>query len=178
MGFRLSWVAVKGITPARALEELGLVDTGWKLRDFHESPYAGAKTEAGWYVIVCKEGWSPVLEEGALLALSRQADVLAGDLDEAVMSSRASAYRGGAKCWELIHDPGEGREHLLVTGTPPDCLAEIRERHLQKQRTGKPNVDAVFDVPLEVLRSLAGFRHDRNPPGNIEAFSDLEPGKS
>lgn len=64
------------------------------------------------------------------MTLNSRADVLACDLSETVMNSRAKGFRGGARQWEIFHDPSEDRTDLQVSGTPPECFAAIRDRLL------------------------------------------------
>ena len=85
------------------------------------------------------------------------------------MCSLAACWRGGHRVWSVYHDSGgrSGSLHLDIKGEPPAPFAEIRTRLTSEQEAAggkKARVDMVFDVPVELARSVTGYRHDQDIP--------------
>lgn len=168
MGFSLSWAAVKGSTPAAVLEALALRGTG-ATEEIPESEITGAKLPGGWYLVVSQRDCLEFTKDKVLEQLSRLGEVITCFVEEHVMCSCAACWRGGQRVWSVYHDSGgrSGNLHLDIKGEPPPAFAEIRGRLMSEQEAAggkKAGVDFVFDVPVELARSVAGYRHDHDIP--------------
>jgi hypothetical protein len=63
----------------------------------------------------------------------------------------------------LSHEGENGPKGLDIDGNPPESLTTIRKEMeaLQLAEGGdKAGVDYLFEIPLEVAKSLVGFKHD------------------
>lgn len=85
------------------------------------------------------------------------------------MFMSAALWRGGREIWGVRHRGGDfGDTDLVVEGTPPDVFQDLRASYLETQtslRGTDPRVDYVADIPLELARSVVGFRYDVINPG-------------
>lgn len=164
MGYSLSWLAIKGGTPETVHALLQLRPTG-KTEDFPESDVVGAELPVGWYVVVFNK---EVIRDGVLKQASASSDVVCCFVEEHEMISSVSEWRSGTSVWSVSHDAQNGIFHLEVTGEVPPGLAKIREKLTEEQnRHGgvKSEVDYIFDIPIELAKSLTGFRHDQDVTG-------------
>jgi hypothetical protein len=168
MGFSLSWAAVKGSTPAAVLEALALRGTG-ATEEIPESEITGAELPGGWYLIVSQRDCLDFINDKVLARLSSLGEVVTCFVEEHVMCSFAACWRGGQRVWSVYHDSGgrNGNSHLEIKGEPPPVFAGIRDKLTTQQEAAggkKAGVDFIFDVPVEVARSVAGYRHDEDIP--------------
>jgi len=79
------------------------------------------------------------------------------------MFVRASAWSNGREVWSMQHDGNDAAVmDLAVQGSPPESFNALRERCVAQQAAdgGKDNVDYVFEIPLELAKSIVGFKHD------------------
>jgi hypothetical protein len=171
VGFALSWIAVKDKPAARVLGELGLRDTHERepllWRGSREVPYYGAQLEQGWYVVVAN-GEDYFSNAAVLKVLSASCSSVSCFLEEHVMVSKASGWRGGKQLWSVLHDAlNKGSQHLSTTGTPPaELLSIAKAQRALPAEAGPPwppgtRVDQLFEVPIQLGERLTGFRHDR-----------------
>ena len=94
------------------------------------------------------------------------------------MVSRATGWKDGQLRWSVTHDAQKGLLHLDVQGELPPEFAAIRDGKLTEQAAGDRDVDYLFDIPVEMARSVAGYRHDEDVPGLSGAvFEVLAPPK-
>ena len=111
MGFHVSWIVVRGKTPAMVRRELGLTETD--AREFvPESEVTAALLPSGWYMVFFNDLMAAELEDHRLAELSRGADVMMFVVEEASMVSLARGFAGGQRAWEVVHDSSHGLEHL------------------------------------------------------------------
>ena len=75
------------------------------------------------------------------------------------MCSTAAHWVDGAERWFVAHDSEDGLTSLEVIGSPPAALKPIHAKQMALQE-GETEVDYVFDVPLALVESFVGFRHD------------------
>jgi hypothetical protein len=54
-----------------------------------------------------------------------------------------------------------GSESLEVEGEPPPVFSAIRER-LTGEQAKRGDADYIFEIPVEVAKSLTGFQHDED----------------
>ncbi len=177
MGFSLSWIAVKGHSAQEVQAALGVRLTGER-EDFPESDLSGAQLSTGLYLIVFNR---KELTAAKLSKYSSYFDLIYGFVEEHVMYSAVAAWQGGKELWSVIHDAQKGILHLEVNGTPPTNFVAIRDRLTAEQKNEdpqEPEVDHIFDIPVELAKELTGYRYDQDidsvGPG---AFEVLEPVK-
>jgi len=97
------------------------------------------------------------------------------------MYSSAACWRDGQEIWRVQHQGDRDVLHIEITGTPPENFEDLRARQFAEQAEndrarakGDYGVDCIFDIPLELARSMVGFRHDLNNPGIDEnGFREL-----
>ena len=103
------------------------------------------------------------------------------------MCSAASMWTHGRQVWSVIHAADQGIEHLETKGSLPPMFASISERLRAAQTAAggkKAKVDHIFDIPVEIVAQLTGYRHDRVMPElgerafEILATTDATPKRS
>lgn len=163
MGYAGFWVAVRGRARDEILGVLGLRATGVR-EELSESPFVVAELPGGWHVVVSSGAVGRLSSERVLTSLSTGCDVVTCFVEEHVMVSAASGWRDGRRIWSVLHDAQrETEEHLEIEGDPPAAFAGIRESLHVEQARG--DADYTFDVPVELAKSLCGYRHDEDISG-------------
>jgi hypothetical protein len=158
MGFSLSWVAVRGKPAEEVHAILDLAPTG-QTTDVPEGPACSAAL-GGW-VLVVSDHCDLLVQEGLLATLSAGGEAVACSVEEHVMASIATAWRDGVEVWRAAHLGEDGDlRHLEVRGAPPPELARLRAAALAELEGEEDPADLLFDVPLDLARSLTGFKHD------------------
>jgi len=119
------------------------------------------------------------LDDALLKKVSSAGELVYCYVEEHVMYSSAASWKDGKQIWSVIHDAQNGIRHLDVSGDVPKVLAVIAEKLNAEQDAysdKKPEVDYIFDIPVELAKELTGFRHDQDMPGMLDdAFEVLEP---
>jgi hypothetical protein len=163
MGYSLSWLAVKGKSPQVVRDELGFHPTGAR-EEIPESDLSAAEMPNGWYLIVANHSGEQVASDAMMQKLSSSGgELVTCFVEEHVMASKATGWKDGQMKWSVTHDCQKSRQHLDVQGEPPAEFAAIRDRLLAKDKPGQ--VDYIFNIPVEIAQSVAGYRHDRDVPG-------------
>jgi hypothetical protein len=176
MGFRVSWLAVRGSSPEAIHAALGLT-VGRSLDDRMDHPFefdtAGAVTRRGWYVVTfgtCDHRLFSPLYFGTL---SRGGELFACYINETVMDTDCQFWRDGAQQWSVTHRAETGQAHLQTDGPAPAVRIErLRQSALAKDVMDAGNVDHTFDVPLLLAWRETGFKHDRTSK-RPQAFTSL-----
>ena len=166
MGYSQSWLAVKGKTRAEVLDALELRETGTR-EEIASSPIVGAELSAGWYLVVANRSEHRLTRDGVLQRLSVGCEVITGDVEEHVMVSAAGGWNNGHRVWSVMHDGQRSVKHLETKGDLPAAFAGIRDKLLAQQQAeveGENAVDHMFDVPVELAKTLTGYRHDAQAP--------------
>ena len=161
MGFKISWIAFHGIGRNQVLDRMGLRDTGEADRE-NESPLSGAEIPDGWFIVFSND--VEFISPKRLASLSRDCRVVACQVHEGVMFSRAFFYERGVSSCEITHDSDKGIYDLSISGSPPPEFGPVRDRLMREQeQDGGENadVDHVFDIPVETAAAICGYRHDR-----------------
>ena len=184
MGFSQCYLAIIGLPPAAVLEKLALRPTGER-QDFADAPLTCVTLPSGWFLINAEGAGHEIGSQETLSALSAGGEAIACSVEEHVMESSAQLWRNGRRVWWIGHDANKGIEHLDVQGEAPAVFEGIRADLLGKQREARgrrANVDMIFDVPVEVAKSLTGYRYDHLTPGltgdPFEVLESLRPGAS
>ena len=175
MGYAVSWLAIRGKSPGTVLEELGFRIAGQR-QAVPEFPVVQAMLPNDWQLIFANDfGFASGV---SLAQLSSGAEIVTCSLEEHVMQSTASAWRDGVRVWQVTHEFARGLEDLTAEGDLPASFAAIRGRLFQEQaESGEEGsgIDMVFDIPIELARSVTGYQHDRDIPGAGEKpFEKLE----
>jgi hypothetical protein len=167
MGYSQSWLAVRGKPRPTVLDELGLRATGTR-EQIAESPIVGTELPTGWYLVVTDRSGHRLTRDSMLQKLSAGCEIVTGDVEEHVMVSVATGWMDGQKLWSVVHDGQRDMQHLDAQGDMPVAFANIRDglRSEQQEAGGsKSDVDYIFDVPVELARTLTGYRHDTRISG-------------
>ena len=123
----------------------------------------GAGFGDGWVVLFSEAfDWA---DAERVLALSRFGLTVGCQFEDKVdMTSIACACRDGVELWRVSH-ANDPNHRLDVTGDPPAQFAEIRDRLLRDQEEDggeESDVDYLHDVPLDLARSVCGYRADED----------------
>jgi hypothetical protein len=159
MGFALSWIAVKGASKKQVLAWMSLADTGeWD--EAVEAPFSGAQI-GDWYVVISNKDMDFSKEEN-LFNLSRGCEAIGGVVEEHVMRCEIVCYKDASFAWraDYFGEDGPDETALDADGALPPQWAAIRDAQIALQKTAEPDVDHYFDAPLELAKSICGFRHD------------------
>jgi hypothetical protein len=162
MGFRVLLIAVKGKQPDTIHREYGVVPTGDR-EEFPESAVVGAMLPDGAYLLYVRDKIIP--DTDVFCRLSSGASLVACYANETNMNSYASSWVNGVERWSVFHDAAQqGTKHLEANGDLPDELDSIQRAQFaaQDERGG---CDYIFDIPIELFRSLGGIRYDDDIEG-------------
>jgi hypothetical protein len=170
MGFACAWIAVKGKSPEDVLKEFDLNRTG-EFEETFDSDYNATK-RGQWYILIAnRDGVIPLLKADAY-RLSRNCEMVFCQVEDHVMYSSASYWVDGTNKFFVSHNSDKGETNLEEKGSFPAQYDEIRARLIgeQKKEDSKRSsgdtesmqfpVDYIFDIPVELAKSLTGFRHD------------------
>ena len=172
MGFHICWVAVRG-KPAQDIYAGFRLQPTQQTEELPESPIVGASLPDGWTLLFANDPDElPVLDPEPLAKHSLGCELVACFVEEGAMISCAVQFRNGKELWWVAHDSAQGLEHLEERGVFPPPYASIKASVLKQQQSSDGGVDHVFDAPVELARSLVGFRHDTADEGTI--FTVLE----
>ena len=158
MGVSMNWLAFKDADRPAILAELGLQEVG-ETSDPYFQTFACTTTPDGWLIIT---GSRNKLKLDRQLASTRHDGwVLACEMIETVMYSRARGYRAGQPVWDVIHNPDKTPDGVEVTGEVPAELAVVQAKddRLYAENDGQ-DCDYHFDIPLDLSQALIGFRPD------------------
>ena len=176
MGYSQSSLAVRGQSPDSVLQTLGLVRTG-NSESSPESPFVAAILSTGWFLIVANQAEHDIISADILHHVSSSGEAVACSVEEHVMVSEASGWRGGERVWRVTHDAKAGIDHLEVDGQLPAAFAAIRARltALQQDAGGEDaDTDYYFDIPVELAMSFTGYRYDGGASDSVPAFEILQ----
>jgi hypothetical protein len=162
MGFAITWFAVREEHAERLFHRLGLSATG-ETEEFPESLIATARLDTGWRVIWYSKYGCPFLRPPDLESMSADYDVVLCSVEEHVMASSCEMWSGGQRKWRLSHEGEDGPKGLFAEGDLPDCFPTIRKEMEQSQLAeggDSAEVDYIFEIPLNVAKTIVGFKHD------------------
>ncbi len=162
MGYSISWLAVKEKVPELLLQELGLAPTG-EMTDYGQSPFTGRTLPSGWFLLVLNRCEHKFIQPKSLASLSGNCDIVACSVEEHVMVCTSELWRNGQQIWRIEHDAQEAIDHINTYGALPDGYAAIGKQCANEQEKdgGKDAaVDHFFDIPLQIAKSIVGFKHD------------------
>ena len=160
MGFRISWLGARGLLKTDLLDHFGLADSGIH-DEANEAPFSAAELPTGWTILWANDPAFATIER--CTGLSQRAPVVSCWVNETTMVSSVNYFEAGDYLWFAGHDFQKEPDHLVFEGEMPASFGEIRTR-LDAKRLSygdtQPAVDFIFDVPIELAQSVAGYRHD------------------
>lgn len=166
MGFSNSWLAIRA-TAEEVLLHFKLAP-GDKAEDarfpIDGAEISGAHLPQGWYLLFFDAYDHPLAQRKVLRSLPQYWEVVACKVEEHVMASDASLYKGGSLIWSVAHESEKGIYDLVVDGQLPDGFEELKNRTKEEQKReggSQAEVDLIFDIPVLVAQQICGFRHDR-----------------
>ncbi|MDJ0939637.1 MAG: hypothetical protein QNJ00_07720 [Woeseiaceae bacterium] len=181
MGFSVSWIAVRTDRLDELFAQLGAEATS-ETDECFESDLAGVQLPDGWYLLQGRGCDHPMISEASLSRTSTLGETVACSIEEHVMFSSAEYWQNGTRSWSITHAAENGMFDLATTGFPPNVYDTIKVDLVAAQHAKggeDADVDMIFDIPLQVARSLCGYRHDE-PPDWRElpvVFSSIRPAK-
>lgn len=175
MGFRSTWLGVRGLELGRVLEVLdweptgaeeGLMETGlWAVR-------------RGAWVVVCASGWEymTLLAEEHGASLSKEAPALFWQGDDSSMVSSLVAYESGQETWSLFYDGQNGVSSPEVSEGEPEAVRLAVAQQQELQDDAESDVDYLYESAHVAGDLLTGFRHDEGePPDGEPLYLQLRP---
>ena len=94
------------------------------------------------------------------------------------MYASAAFWQGGLEIWSVQHRGDRDIMDIVVKGSPPDQFEALRTRYVAEQareNATSAEVDYIFEIPLELARSIVLFRHDTSSPGiDDNDFGELQ----
>lgn len=171
MGFKDSFVAVKGCDRATVLEALA-ADMGDTSAPFPERLHL-AELPDGWIVVIGENldaAFKPRLQ-----ALTRLGPAVAASLSESVMYAEARGYEDGRERWRVTWDCELEEDEPETSGELPaayPALLAAAHKRQAAERDGDDEIDHMFDLPLDLVQSVCGFKFGENL-GDGESFYPL-----
>lgn len=172
MGFAISWLAFEHRRPEEVHRLLELQPNG-ETSDVPEDKFNGATLPGGWYLVFINQTDHAFVRPKRLAGLSAGGRVIAVSVEEHVMVCWAAAWHNGREVWSVAHNAEGGLDDLRATGELPANYAGIRARLMAEQAAedaGDRDVDCIFDVPLELAQSIAGYKHDQDDELEFETL--------
>lgn len=151
----LSWIGLKGLGRAEALDLLGMTETA-----DDRDPSWIAELPTGWTILLSSD--SSFASEARLLRLSETRPALGCQFSETVMCSTTTFYDDSKVVWCVDYDCEVGVPTL--TGVPPSDYQPIYDRLLAEQAADNGDdyeVDFIFDLPIDLAQAVTGYRHDQ-----------------
>lgn len=167
---------MRGKSPEAILDTLDL-RAGMAVARPRTFSLEGARSDAGWYLIVAT-GWNHRLVQGPVLTrLSGDCEVLTCTVDERNLSSAAASWQNGQRLWSMSYEGEERHGDVLVEGDLPLTVTMIRQDLTAKSQTpdaGDLLLDPLFEIPMEAVRHAVGYRPDEPSPAFDGRFVRLE----
>ncbi len=163
MGFSISWLAVRGKSPAQVRKEFGAVPTG-EFEEIPESPVVSATLENGWYLVFVNDRRET--PDHVLAQLSKSAELVTCGVEEHVMWAYARRWKDGKEIWHVERDAQQGPDHLEARGNLPTVFESLRSDFTRKHAE-LGDADYLFEIPVELAKAITGFRHDVDPSNGV-----------
>ncbi len=158
MGWMCSWVGVQGATRSAVLARLGFEETGPAvIPGVRDAAFSAG--DVGDWIIVFSETFDWGSPEQALSLSDLGLTVSLQFEDKVEMTSVACGARDGVELWRVSHVNDVGRE-LVAAGEMPPEFDDIRDRLMREQAGDDGSCDYLHDIPIEVAKSVTGYRTD------------------
>jgi hypothetical protein len=171
-----TWLAVKGKSADTCCRDLGL-RAGMAVTRPRRFALEGARSDAGWYLIVAEGLDHRLIQAPVLTKLSADCEVLTCTVEERNLFSAATGWRRGRRVWSVTYDGEERPGDVVVEGDVPPSFAAIREDLTARSRAedaGDLLLDPLFEIPIETVRHTVGYRPDQPSPAFDGRFVLLE----
>lgn len=172
-----SWLAVRGKSPEAVRTALRLRESSLAGDDKLTFQIVGGSSDAGWYLIVARGRDHRLLAEPLIGPLSVGCEVLTCTVEEQESISGAAAWRNGVREWSVSYTGTEGPADVIVDGTLPFAAAVIRDQRIAKARAedaGDALVDPMFEIPVEIVHSVIGYKPYQANSAFVNRFKLLE----
>lgn len=172
----LSWIGLKGVGRAQALDLLGMAEAPPARR--RETAWIG-ELPTGWTIALSSD--SRFASEERLLELSATCTALGCQLSETVMCATTTLYKDGKIAWRVDYDCEKGVPQ--VTGAPPPEYQVIHDRLAAQQAADDASedelkADFIFDIPIELAKSLTGYHYAETPDADFVAVEAPQAARS
>lgn len=164
MGYSISWLAVRRKSTEIVLQQLKLSRTG-ELGDYADYPVVGRIFPNGWFLLVADKSDHELVGKDTLATLSAGCEIVACSVEEHGMVCWSERWVDGANIWRLEHDAQRSILDIKRSGSPPAEFEALAAGYADRQRQAggkKANVDYYFEIPLEMAKSIVGFKHDED----------------
>lgn len=171
-----SWLAVKGKSPEAVRSELHLRASSIPSNPA-KYPLVGGSSEAGWYLIVAGGRDHRLIAEPVIRLLSAGCEVLTCTVDEQNIYSAAAGWRYGARVWSVTYEGEEAATDVVADGELPPAFPAIRTRftvEAQAEDACDALVDPMFEIAVETVRSVIGYKYGEASPEFDGRFVILE----
>jgi hypothetical protein len=162
MGYAISWLAVRDADREKLTANLSLVATP-ETTYFGESSFAGRTIASGWFVLSMNQCSHPFVLPETLKRLTGLNEIVACCIEERAKYSTAELWRKGVEVWRLVHEAEIDMLHLAETGALPGRFSTMRNEYFARQAAkggARSDTDYIFDIPLDMAKSIVGFKHD------------------
>ena len=166
MGYSISWVAFRGISPEIGLARLHLALTA-KTASFGDEACSGQMLPEGWYLVVAEGCDSQIISAASLATLSVDCEAVTGSVEEHVMFSAAEGWRHGQRNWRAAHDAQKSTRHIECQGEPPASYAVASSEAKAQQDAedaGEKEVDFTSRFRFRWLNRSSASSMMRNAP--------------
>ena len=164
LGFRVSFVAVRGAGLQEVLDAFGM-------RSMGEVPTIG---DPGWYGTT-RDGWAIVmasgtqnygdLEQGWAIDLSAGREVWHLWSTDTSMFNHLGVWVDGELAWAVDYSGAEGPGEPEVVGEAPAVVAECIAATARRQAAADRNVDYRYDTVHQITMATFRFRYEGPDPG-------------
>ncbi len=175
MGFRICYLAAR-LEPEIFARSLGLQVTE-QTDELPVDYWWAARLKNGWTILWAEDETFGASNRERIEQLSNEADIVHCEVNETVMWCSAEYWSDGQSKWKVTHrGDGADRFDLTADGDLPAEFAEIRQQHFQAQKDDGEDVDHVFEIPLDLARSIIDFRHEEFlESDDVDTFFVLNP---
>jgi hypothetical protein len=156
-----SWLAVRGKSPEAVRNELRLRESSLAGDDKLKFQIVGANSDAGWYLIVARGRDHRLIQESLVRNLSLGCEVLTCTAEEQVIFSAATCWRNGSRVWSVTYEGEEDAKDVVIEGDLPFAFSAIHAQftaQAQAEDAGDALVDPMFEIAVEIVRSVIGYK--------------------
>ena len=172
-----TWLAVKGKTADAVCRDLEL-RAGMAVTRPRRFSLEGAASDAGWYLIVADRWNHRLIQEPVLTKLSAGCEVLTCSVDEGNLSSRAAGWRDRRRVWSVSYEGEDKPGEVLAEGDLPLTFELISRDLTSKSKAadaGDLLLDPLFEIPIELVHNIVGYRLDEPSHAFDGRFVILDP---
>ena len=165
MGYRMSWLAVRGIDKEAVYDRVRVRPTG-EIGLPLDHPIAGRLLPSGWTIVVFDELAHRLVGDDELKRLSAGCTIMACNLCETTMCSSAAYWQNSKEIWCVSHFSNDTVWHLEPTGALPIEFRNIEKQYRALQAADAEQdhtVDYMIEIPLALAANVTSFRHDQGP---------------